>query len=71
MRKHNIIESYKKGEEYGLKIPAGTTGSEVEVGLATAIIQIANRQKTFDPDFKTNTLVEKIKGWIRCVEQEQ
>lgn len=69
MEKQSLIEIYKKDDEYGLKIPAGTEGRDIEIGLATSIIQIADHQRQIEPDFKTETLLEKIKGWIRCVEQ--
>ena len=44
MKKQSLIEIYKKGDEYGLKIPAGTEGRDIEIGLATSIIQIEQPQ---------------------------
>lgn len=67
MKKQKLIEIYKNGTDYGLIIPKNTSGKDVEIGLATAIHEIANHQRTIDPNFKTETLIEAVKGWVRCL----
>lgn len=67
MKKKKIIEIYKEGTDYGIVIPKDTLGRDIEIGLATAIHQIAEHQRSIDPTFKTETLVEAIKGWVRCL----
>ena len=67
MKKKKIIEIYKDGTDFGLVIPKDTTGKDVEIALATAIHEIANHQRTIDPNFKTETLIEAVKGWVRCL----
>ena len=57
-----ILEISKNGTDFNTKIPAGTLGKDVEIGLAVAIRDIANPQQTIDPNFKVETLIEKVKG---------
>lgn len=68
MKKKTIIEVFKEGTDYGLKIPAETAGTDVEIAIAYAIHSVAEYQRSIDPDFKTETLVEKVKGWIKCLQ---
>lgn len=67
MKRKKIIEVYKDGTDFGMVIPKDTTGRDVEIALATAIHEIANHQRTIDPNFKTETLIEAVKGWVRCL----
>lgn len=67
MKEKTIISITKEGSDYGIKIAKGTLGRDVEIGLANAIKSIADYQRTFNPDFKTETLLEAIKGWIKCL----
>ena len=71
MRRETLMTIYKKDDEYGLKVPEGTEGRDIEIALATTIVQLADHQRIIEPGFKTETLLEKIKGWIRCIEQPQ
>lgn len=68
MRKKTLITIYKNGTDYEIKIPAGTTGRDIEIGLANAIKSISDYQRTLDPGFKTETLVEAIRSWIKCLQ---
>ena len=67
MKKKKIIELYKEGTDFGMIIPKDTTGRDVEIALATAIHQISEHQRSLDPSFKTETLIEAVKGWVRCL----
>ena len=62
MKKQKIIEICKYGSDFGLTIPKDTSGRDVEIALATAISEIAKHQRTIDPNFKTETLIEAITG---------
>ena len=68
MEKKTILKITKEGTDYSLAIPAGTMGKDVEIGLAYAINSVAEHQKSIDPSFKTETLLERIKGWIKCLQ---
>ena len=68
MKKQMILEISKNGTDFNTKIPAGTLGKDVEIGLAVAIRDIAKHQQTIDPNFKVETLIEKVKGWIKCLQ---
>lgn len=63
-----ILKVAKNGTDFSMTIPAGTMGKDVEIGLAYAIKSVADHQKSIDPTFKTETLLEKVKGWIKCME---
>lgn len=67
MKNKKILEIYKYGTDYGLVIPKDTSGKDIEIGLATAIFEIAEHQRQTDPNFKTETLIEAIKGWVKCL----
>ena len=67
MEQKNIIEVFKEGTDFGLIIPANTTGNDVELALAYAIHCVCERERENNPEFKTETLIEKIKGWIKCL----
>lgn len=68
MKKKIVVEISKQGTDFSLKIPADTMGKDVEIGLAYAIYCVAEHQRTVDPEFKTETLLEKIKTWIKCLQ---
>lgn len=68
MKKKTILEVSKYGTDFNLRIPAETLGRDVELALAYAIWSISEHQKTIDPDFKIETLIEKVKGWIKCLQ---
>lgn len=69
MKTQKIIEITKKGTDYGLKIPAGTMASDVELGLATVINDLAEREKTFNPNFTYENLLNRLRGLIGCIKQ--
>lgn len=69
MRTEKIIEITKKGTDFGLRIPAGTTGNDVELGLATAINDLAEREKLYNPDFTYENLLNRIRGLIGCIKR--
>ena len=68
MKKKTIIEVFKEGTDFGLRIPKETTGTDVEIAIAYAIYSVAEYQKSIDPEFKTETLIEKVKGWVKCLQ---
>lgn len=68
MKKNTILEIYKEGTDICLRVPKNTSGRDIEIGLANAIKMISDHQREIDPDFKTETLVEAIKGWIKCLD---
>lgn len=68
MKKKQIVEVSKIGTDFELKIPAETLGKDVEMALAHAIYAIAEHQRSIEPEFKTETLIEKIKGWVKCLQ---
>lgn len=62
-----LIKIYKDSTDYGITIPKDTLGKDIEIGLANAIKLIADHQREHDPDFKTETLIESIKMWVKCL----
>ena len=64
MRRETLMTIYKKDDEYGLKVPAGTEGRDIEIALATTIVQLADHQRIIEPGFKTETLLEKIASMV-------
>ena len=68
MKKQIVLEISKTGTDFNTKIPAGTLGKDVEIGLAVALADIAEHQQSIDPSFKVETLIEKVKGWIKCLQ---
>lgn len=69
MRTEKIIEITKKGTDFGLRIPAGTTGNDVELGLATAINDLAEREKMYNPNFSYENLLNRLRGLINCIKR--
>lgn len=63
MRREYILEIWKKGIDYGCKIPAGTAGKDVELGLATTIKDLA-RYSNID----SKTLIRKLELWVQQLE---
>ena len=49
MKKQIVLEISKTGTDFNTKIPAGTLGKDVEIGLAVALADIAKHQQTIDP----------------------
>ena len=50
----------------------GTEGRDIEIGLARFIVDISERQRQLgNPEFKEETLLNAIRGWVRCIKQEQ
>ena len=68
MKKQIVLEISKTGTDFNTKIPAGALGKDVEIGLAVALADITKHQQTIDPNFKVETLIEKVKGWIKCLQ---
>lgn len=69
MRTVKVIEVTKKGSDYGMKIPAGTFANDVELGLATVINDLAEREKQVNPNFSYETLLNRLRGLIKCIKQ--
>ena len=67
MKTKNILKVSKTGTDFSMVIPAETLGKDVEIALAYAIHSVAEHQRSIDSSFKTETLIERIKGWIKCL----
>lgn len=68
MKKTVVLEIYKEGTDFCIRVPKNTSGRDVEIGLANAIKLISEHQREINPDFKTETLIEAVKGWVKCLE---
>lgn len=71
MRKETILKMEKKGDDFMLTIPQGTCGKDVEIALATAIVEISKHQRQTHPTFKSYTLIRSIESWARIIESNQ
>jgi len=72
MENITVLEIKRKGNDYELVVPKGTTGKQIEMGLAQAFIGISNREKELNEDFKMDTLFRSVQHWARllCEEEE-
>jgi len=71
-KKQNIIKINKIGDDYETVVMKGTEGRDIEIGLARFIVDISERQRQLgNPEFKEETLLNAIRGWVRCIKQEQ
>ena len=71
-KRQNIIKINKIGDDFESVVTKGTTGNDIEIGLARFIVDISERQRQLgNPDFKEETLLNAIRGWVRCIKQEQ
>lgn len=71
-KKQNIIKINKIGEDYETVVMKGTTGRDIEISLAQFIIDISERQRKLgEPNFKEETLLNAIRGWVKCLKQGQ
>ena len=51
-----------------VRIKNYTLGKDIELGLANAIKLIADHQRESNPNFKTETFLEALRSWIKCLE---
>lgn len=63
MRQVNVLRITRKGTDYGLVIPKGTEGRDIEIGLAQAFIAIAKHS-----DMTPQTLLAEIGIWVKQLE---
>ena len=71
-RKQNIIKINKIDNDYETVVTKGTTGRDIEIGLARFIIDISERERQIGhSEFKEETLLNAIRGWVRCIKQDQ
>ena len=71
-KKQNIIKINKIGEDYETVVMKGTTGRDIEISLAQFIIDISERQRKLgEPNFTEETLLNAIRGWVKCLKQGQ
>lgn len=68
--KRNILNIGKINGDLVISIPRGTSGYDLELGLAHAISEISEYQRSKNPDFKDETLIEAIKVRLACLKQE-
>lgn len=64
MKQVNVLRITRKGTDYGLVIPKGTEGRDIEIGLAQALIAIAKHS-----EMPTQTLISEIGIWVRQLEE--
>lgn len=62
MKKVKVLTVTRTGTDYGMEIPAGTEGRDVEIGLATAVIKIAEHS-----NIKPMTLLRALESWVTCI----
>ena len=67
-----VFSVYKDDEDFEVKISKTDNGEEVELALAHLLLTINDYQKTQNEDFKIQAFMNKMKGWIEklCEDQE-
>lgn len=66
MKRIKLLELGKKGTSFDVKIPAGTSVSDIEVGLAKFIID-GSKYRGISPA----TFLKEIEGWVRQLDANQ
>lgn len=66
-----IIKIHKSDDEYGIVIPAGTEGNDIEFGLANAIMLLVDSQKEKNEncDLTEERFLNKLERIIQCIRQ--
>lgn len=71
-KRKNLIKINKIGDDYETVVMKGTTGRDIEIALARFIVDISERQRSLgNSDFKEETLLNAVRGWVRCIKQDQ
>ena len=63
MKRVKLLELGKKGNTYDIKIPAGTSVSNIEQALALFVIDNAKHRK-----IGTSTVLAEISQWVQQLE---
>lgn len=66
MRTVNVVRVTRKGNDYGVVVPKGTLGRDIEIGLANAIIMLARHSK-----ITPTRLLRGIESWVTTIEKDQ
>lgn len=66
MRTVDVLKVTRKGVDFGVKVPAGTNGRDVEIGLATAIIELAKHS-----GMTPTRLLRGIESWVTSIDGNQ
>lgn len=66
MKTVKVLEITRKGNDFGVKVPAGTIGQDVEIGLATAIVQLAEHA-----GMTPVRLLRGIESWVTSIKESQ
>lgn len=64
MKTVELMRITKKGNDYGVVIPAGTVGRDVEIGLANAIINLAEHG-----GMTPVRLMRGIESWVTSIKE--
>lgn len=63
-----LLEIFKEGEDYGFQVFAGTTGTDIEVGLANLIVFLVKHERERNPQFCARVLTEMLLKWVEIIE---
>lgn len=66
LRKQRILEITRKGNDFSFQVPSGTSGKDVEIGLALVLMRLAERENLTEEVFLRN-----LGGWIKCIKEQQ
>lgn len=71
-KRQNLIKINKIGDDYETVVTKGTTGNDIEIGLARFIIDIAERERKLgNTEYKEESILNAIRGWVKCIKQDQ
>ena len=51
---------------FSFQVPSGTSGKDVEIGLALVLMRLAERENLTEEVFLRN-----LGGWIKCIKEQQ
>lgn len=63
-----LLEIFKEGEDYGFQVFAGTSGTDIEVGLANLIVFLVKHERERNPQFCARVLTEMLLKWVEIIE---
>lgn len=69
MKTVKVLEVTRKGNDYGFKIPAGTTSDDIEYGLVTTLLALEEREKQLGGSFSIEAYLRRLGELSKCIKQ--
>jgi hypothetical protein len=62
-----ILDISKIDDDYTFTIHAGTTSTDIEIGLASLIVSLTDRERKINPSFNERNIITMIERWIEVI----